>query len=868
MTGTTEQGAPGGTQGSGFNFIDCLLIFIGVVVPVSALLVESITGLCRSAFFDPIPSVYHFGAIALVCGANLLGWYVWHKKRAAMFSISSLLLGISSLISGVYSVPFLPLLPLGVVASLFVIPMCFSSGFAGFVSLSGLLVFAPLFALISSILLFVLIYRAESKNKRRPGSVFLFGLIAGLGILVMAEMPAQMTYSGVQMALDPETSDKGIIWLRRSADKNTLLKMCYSRQFRRLNHIGPGGVLSSMFSQPYAVSTAQARYLFYRVTGKPFNSVRPPGGKWLGDALTLWNDDIDIASDAVGVVSKELFLSSSEMDTTIDSDAATSYTEWQFAFTNESLQQSEARMQITLPPGGVVSRATLWVNGVEKEAAFASRSKTKAAYKRVVHRRRDPLLVTTSGTDRVLVQCFPVPPKSHDEMKIRIGITAPLILDSLDRAAFILPVISEMNFQWKGKTDITVSASDKLTCKPDVLAELKKNGKTVLSGKVSRDDLQKNVTIYAVRNGEITNVCFTGANGETFGEEIKTQDQSPPETLTIVVDGSQSVKPFVDEICESLAGMPENLKARLLFISDEYLDATKELEDRAGFLNDVERLRKAPFVGGQDSCARLNKLVKELSPDDAILWIHAPVPVDPLHLEKYQRAKTKHLPAGESYHFVRSAPALRALLTARAGSPAVYDFSLENGPNKLTELLDGVKQVKVVRRRGSTKEDLTRLFKLWAGETPGYKIDRYLVAAGQSCQGHKSDSEDLARLWAYDRILSLLGSGSRWNDYSSASGIIQGSEAKSDDSSKDEKTGLPSELKEALKLASSYHLVTPISGAVVLESKQQYDEAGLTPADPTEMPGIPEPGVFVLLLIVLVLLLSRNWTAKLVGARR
>ncbi len=75
-----------------------------------------------------------------------------------------------------------------------------------------------------------------------------------------------------------------------------------------------------------------------------------------------------------------------------------------------------------LPPGGVVSRLTLWVDGEEREAAYAGRAKVKKAYKKVVERRRDPVLVTTCGKDRILVQCFPVP-SNGGTMKIKVGIT-------------------------------------------------------------------------------------------------------------------------------------------------------------------------------------------------------------------------------------------------------------------------------------------------------------------------------------------------------------------------------------------------------------------------------------------------------------
>jgi len=82
-------------------------------------------------------------------------------------------------------------------------------------------------------------------------------------------------------------------------------------------------------------------------------------------------------------------------------------------------------MQVLLPPGGVVSRLTLWVNGSPQEAAFSGAAKVAEAYKAVaVAQRRDPVLARWVGPDRVLVQCFPVP--VNGDMKIRLGITAPL----------------------------------------------------------------------------------------------------------------------------------------------------------------------------------------------------------------------------------------------------------------------------------------------------------------------------------------------------------------------------------------------------------------------------------------------------------
>src|SRR6185436_12440072 len=170
----------------------------------------------------------------------------------------------------------------------------------------------------------------------------------------------------------------------------------------------------------------KAREIYFRVSGRAFNSVPAPTvrtGRGVWAELNEWTWDEDQGGERVGGRIKGLFLHSSRLDTTINAEAVWSYTEWTMEFRNDSQQQREARAQILLPPGAVVSRLTLWVNGEEREAAFAGRSQTRQAYEKVaIQQRRDPVLVTTAGPDRVLMQCFPVQPGGL--MKVRLGITA------------------------------------------------------------------------------------------------------------------------------------------------------------------------------------------------------------------------------------------------------------------------------------------------------------------------------------------------------------------------------------------------------------------------------------------------------------
>ena len=52
---------------------------------------------------------------------------------------------------------------------------------------------------------------------------------------------------------------------------------------------------------------------------------------------------------------------------------------------------------------------------------------------------------------------------------------------------------------------------------------------------------------------------------------------------------------------------------------------------------------------------------------------------------------------------------------------------------------------------------------------------------------------------------------------------------------------------DAMQLAARYQLVTPVSGAVVLETQAQYQQAGLQPVPPESVPTVPEPSATVLL---------------------
>jgi hypothetical protein len=149
------------------------------------------------------------------------------------------------------------------------------------------------------------------------------------------------------------------------------------------------------------------------------------------------------------------------------------------------------------------------------------------------------------------------------------------------------------------------------------------------------------------------------------------------------------------------------------------------------------------------------------------------------------------------------------------------------GPNRISEALDGIPGVTALPRSGLLEDDMHRLLAAWRGETPILEPVRERVPRDSvDRKAGWETSTHLARLWARDRVEDLLADAGKESQ------------------------------EEALALATAYRLVTPVSGAVVLESQQQYDEAGLTPVDEGTVPTIPEPGFWLLLAALAMVLLG------------
>jgi hypothetical protein len=784
-----------------------LLLFGGVILPVISFVVETTTQMCAETFFDPLPTVWHYVLVLLVPLAN---FWIWHETRkdealATTTWLLELLNGVALGVAIFYTILYAPLVPLSLMALLIL----------GL----GLLSLTPLLALIAGAFLTRHLRRLRQAQRmlnrplERRIPALVFGIVLAFGVLIAAELPSTLARFHLQEAVstDPATRLKGVRWLRAYGQEKAILNACYGRIEQKADLVG------FLFNAVAPVSHLQAREIYYRVTGKPFDAVSPPRGRrWDWDGPIR---QTDATGEVPGWVPEGLSLGSSSLDGSLDAEAALGYLEWTFVFKNTTGWQQEARAHLALPPGGVVSRLTLWVNGEEREAAFATRGKVEAAYQAVVRTRRDPVLVTSSGTDRVQVQCFPVPP--NGEMKVRLGITAPLTVAERGQGWLQLPRVLERNFAVSGDFmhSIWIEAKRPVTAATQHLKSEHPDARLyAVRGQVPHAELAQHTPAVRIeRDPAITQAWTTDPYDQraAITQQAAEQEVRPPTRVVFVVDGSQAMQRYAGTVADALAALPAGVKFSVWLAGDEVRElaplqhATKEHAEQAALA-----VRQAVFQGGADNLAALTQAwnLAAQEPLGALVWLHAPQPVS---LGDVQQ--------------------LRQGWERRPRNPVLYELQTQNGPNLVAEKLDGIQAVQPIARLGDLRTDLTRLFERWRSGTRQLVFTRAKVKANHAAPQNdsKQASKHLARLWAFEEVSRLL-----------ADSQTPGPQAASMQDA-------------AVKLAAAYQLVTPVTGAVVLETQEQYDRAGLKPVERNTVPTIPEPEVWALLAVALLLL---GWT--------
>jgi hypothetical protein len=761
-------------------------LIIGTIFPALVIVIELVTGLCAGAFFDPMPTLAH---VLLVMSVPLINFFLWRAARREDAPKAVLIIagGAAIGIAAGYALVFLPMLPVALVAIIFF----------GF----GLLPFAPLGSMIIAIRLTNLLTDWIDHSGRRVAA----GVMVGLVALVAVDVPATATYLAVGWWQgDAASQQRAATTMRLIGDRDILFRLGSGDTGRA------PGILSFIasswqsggFGAPQASSTA-ARELYYRVTGTPFNAVDPAIVAAAARRNGMFDWDEDQGGTSVGGRINDLALTGSRIDGSISSADSLAYFEWTGTVTNRGDRQREARLTLALPEGAVASRATLWVNGEPREASIGGRAETRAAYAAVVQRSRDPLLVTTDGAGRLLVQAFPIEPNAA--MQFRIGISAPLAIARDGSRSVSLPAIVERNFNiaadqphnvWvEGDTPIATTAA----LRPSIL-----EGKAGVTGMITEADYARarpqlritSITGPSLRSGTI--VAAGKQPAIIVTQRIERVAVTRPGALAIVVDGSVGNKGAADALAATLDTLPRGLPVSLRIAAEQ--PVTVALAPWSSAQRDLvqKTLSAATFSGGQDNFPAVSDAVAETSGANAtLLWIHGPQPV----------------------RFDRSSARLDQMLERSTALPRLVRYQATAGAAITEQGQPWFETARFVSPTADPARDLRGVLEDIAQSGTAWQVTRTAEAPGTAIPG----SIHIARLWA-------AGEATR---------VLNGKEAPR---------------KAAILLARQANVVTPISGAVVLETDANYKENGLAVPDPDAVPTIPEPHEWALLAIIAGLL--------------
>ncbi|MGV8125274.1 MAG: VIT domain-containing protein [Candidatus Xenobiia bacterium LiM19] len=772
-----------------------LHLLFGVALPVASVVVELYTHICGEFFFDPLPDIWYVILFLTIPVFNFILWFIMNGDSIRHPHFLRLINGFSIGISALYALIFLPLLPLALAMTFVGI---------GFCALS------PLTSLISALLL------ARTLRRKLSDGVLVSSLYTWSGIALSLLCIFALSHDTVKTqimmrhALSPSesTSVKYVRMLRESGNREVMAKACYAHR----------SSFSDFFNfiltwKGEAITPEKARELFYRVTGKKYSSADLPESmqERTFRLPPRFSSREEWDGDFTGPRLKGLGLKTSMIDGSLHASAALGYLEWTMVFHNSAYFDEEALAKIVVPPGGVVSRVTLWIDGEEREAAFGSRADTKKAYQEVVSVRKDPLLVTTCGTDKIAIRCFPVP--RGGDMKIRIGITFPLMLKNSKMALLRLPYFAERNFNVPDEVKHSVwmeSASPLKGAHSSFLNESPEKSLYAVRGLLTDSELSGyEACINAERDPAVT-ICWSAdkvdkKNGFIVQSVVK-EKNIPFEHLTLVIDGSLCMKDYIPEICSSVISLPSGMEIQALLASDTGTEGyTKSISMPGTPYLLADSLRKAKYEGGQDNGSVLKSVIEKSidRPHSAIVWVHGPQPIPVEGTDQIMQAWSR-----------------------RPGNPLLYSVQVMSGSDPIMDRLSERAEAVNVTRTGPLHKDMADLFS--SLDKSYFHLSLRRESAKIIPKGSRGSVEEtsshLTRLWAFDEIRRLMGDGS---------GRFRG---------------------RAVDLAIKYQLVTPVSGAVVLEKKEQYEKAGLKPVDPDTVPTVPEPGIWSLLAVVFIIL--------------
>jgi hypothetical protein len=396
-----------------------------------------------------------------------------------------------------------------------------------------------------------------------------------------------------------------------------------------------------------------------------------------------------------------------------------------------------------------------------------------------------------------MLQCFPVP--ANGTMKVKVGMSAPMLIRD-DKAYLWLPRIAQSNFEIEDGLEHLVWAESPAPLEAD-LEELKDVGTEdvfALKGAIASAVLDNAwAGALMMQAPHLSTRRFQATLGDTRAEMILSSEvtaSTPPDDVWIVVDTSASMAEAEVNWNDFVHAFPEHVSLHAIAAQADV--PQWEGDDRAALVRWIEDLK---FRGAGDPIPALTGAWLEAVPKDGwVIWIHGPLPFDVSSNASLEQALNRRPPGAQS---------------------GIYHVAAVAGPNRVVENFGWMGGLRAVSLVGGVQANLERLATAGLVEEVQRSF-RLLDLEAPPVVDAEEASEHVVRLAVNDAIAQELAMG---NDTAS---------------------------NELIQLAAAHRLVTPVSGAVVLEQRQQYERHGLNPnANRNAIAAIPEPEEWALIII-------------------
>lgn len=715
----------------------------GIVVPALVTIAASVVffeRLLRLIFKHPVETLVECAFVALIPIANYLAWNALRRNDFR----HPLLMGI---LNGSAITTSFALSAITGASVFFGMP----GGYLLFAAASGVAGFASLYIGWS-------LRNAVGTRQGQANRVLFSALGALLAMLGLAACEAKgtMTRFAESMALSdvPADRDRALDMLRKLDVEQDLRMQCADGRIAGL----PG-----MF---WRISPERERELYFAVTGKPY-------GNNLTDSVYSMSDEY-LSKHVVGAPTPGLNLLRSQLAGYVNPRTLTSTVTWTFVFKNNTFQGQEARAEIAVPPGAMISDLMMWKDGTARKAmigpgdrVFAMRNQDSrmSKYNWYDMGDVDPALITDLGRGRALLKCADVP--AQGEVKVQLTFTERLKPVELTQANMVLPHFVDANFSLKGDYNLRLHSPKPMS----VPAEMKTirlqsaaDGGALLIGSLDERDL----------NGATFNVGVTrapefgpfaiaenkGASQAFIKETIKRVGTNAPEHLVVVVDNSQSMKGHVDELIKALENMPPNVKASIVLPTDGQQMEPVELK------KGIQMLRTAKFTGGKDNLQAVIKAAESAGETrhGAVLWVHGPQPS--FNEEMY-------------------------IMAPYIERPSFYELALDDRWTDTNEFFKNHREIGpfvAVARAAGVMDDLRSFISKWQTGGSEFVVSTERSTDRPDCeQVTGRAAEELSRICARDEVYKVLRDG---------------------------------DLSLAAEMATQAHIVTPVTSGAVLHRTQ------------------------------------------------